>query len=144
MSPQDAGFRQGRRWSKETSTFPAAEDIFRQTLYGNNYFRKDFGKASTEYILAKVTATTRCLVEKPIAEYGRPGKLSACFRSNATLQRLGQSSGATATESNCLLALAEPELNHIASYAHEPVDHLVQVAAIDGIHIFCRSAIFQI
>ena len=29
---------------------PSAEGIFRQILYGNEYFRKDFGKASTEYM----------------------------------------------------------------------------------------------
>ena len=30
---------------------PSAEGIFRQILYGNTYFRKEFGKASTEYML---------------------------------------------------------------------------------------------
>jgi alpha-mannosidase len=30
---------------------PGAESIFRQILYGNNYFRKEFGKASNEYML---------------------------------------------------------------------------------------------
>jgi alpha-mannosidase len=30
---------------------PSAEALFRQVLYGNEYFRKDFGKASTEYML---------------------------------------------------------------------------------------------
>ncbi|RZU40115.1 alpha-mannosidase [Edaphobacter modestus] len=30
---------------------PGAEGIFRQILYGNEYFRKDFGKASAEYML---------------------------------------------------------------------------------------------
>jgi alpha-mannosidase len=30
---------------------PSAEGIFRQILYGNEYFRKDFGKASAEYML---------------------------------------------------------------------------------------------
>jgi alpha-mannosidase len=30
---------------------PSAEGIFRQILYGNDYFRKDFGKASAEYML---------------------------------------------------------------------------------------------
>ncbi len=30
---------------------PSAEGIFRQILYGNNYFRNDFGKTSTEYML---------------------------------------------------------------------------------------------
>jgi len=30
---------------------PAAESIIRQVLYGNDYFRHDFGKASEEYML---------------------------------------------------------------------------------------------
>jgi len=30
---------------------PSAESIFRQVLYGNTYFRKEFGKASIEYML---------------------------------------------------------------------------------------------
>lgn len=30
---------------------PGAEGIFRQILYGNEYFRKDFGKASNEFML---------------------------------------------------------------------------------------------
>lgn len=30
---------------------PSAEGIFRQVLYGNEYYRKDFGKASTEYMI---------------------------------------------------------------------------------------------
>ena len=30
---------------------PSAEGIFRQVLYGNAYFRNEFGKASTEYML---------------------------------------------------------------------------------------------
>ena len=30
---------------------PSAESIFRQVLYGNEYFRKEFGKASNEYML---------------------------------------------------------------------------------------------
>jgi alpha-mannosidase len=30
---------------------PSAEGIFRQILYGNDYYRKDFGKASAEYML---------------------------------------------------------------------------------------------
>jgi alpha-mannosidase len=30
---------------------PSAEGIFRQVLYGNDYYRKDFGKASMEYML---------------------------------------------------------------------------------------------
>jgi len=29
-------------------TFPNAESIFRQILYGNNWFRKEFGIASDE------------------------------------------------------------------------------------------------
>ncbi len=30
---------------------PAAESIIRQVLYGNEYFRRDFGKASAEYMI---------------------------------------------------------------------------------------------
>ena len=30
---------------------PSAEGIFRQILYGNEYFRRDFGKASSEFML---------------------------------------------------------------------------------------------
>jgi alpha-mannosidase len=30
---------------------PSAEGVFRQILYGNTYFRRDFGKASNEYML---------------------------------------------------------------------------------------------
>ena len=30
---------------------PSAEGIFRQVLYGNEYYRKDFGKASSEYMI---------------------------------------------------------------------------------------------
>jgi alpha-mannosidase len=30
---------------------PSAEGIFRQILYGNEYYRKDFGKASNEYMI---------------------------------------------------------------------------------------------
>ena len=30
---------------------PSAEGIFRQILYGNDYYRRDFGKASAEYML---------------------------------------------------------------------------------------------
>ena len=30
---------------------PSAESIFRQVMYGNTYFRKEFGKASAEYML---------------------------------------------------------------------------------------------
>ena len=30
---------------------PSAEGLFRQVLYGNEYFRKDFGKASSEFML---------------------------------------------------------------------------------------------
>src|SRR5258708_4597439 len=46
------------RWSPAGSSveegdvnLPSAEGIFRQILYGNEYFRKDFGKASAEYML---------------------------------------------------------------------------------------------
>lgn len=47
-----------RRWYPAGSSveegdvnLPSAEGIFRQILYGNEYFRKDFGKASSEYML---------------------------------------------------------------------------------------------
>jgi len=30
---------------------PSSESIFRQILYGNTYFRKEFGKASSEFML---------------------------------------------------------------------------------------------
>ena len=30
---------------------PSAETIIRQVLYGNNWFRKEFGKASAEYMI---------------------------------------------------------------------------------------------
>jgi alpha-mannosidase len=51
MSPRDAGIRPARRWKKATSTLPSAEAIIRQVLYGNTYFRQEFGKASAEYML---------------------------------------------------------------------------------------------
>ena len=49
MSRLAVGIRLARRWKKATSTMPSAEAILRQVLYGNSYFRKEFGKASAEY-----------------------------------------------------------------------------------------------
>ena len=43
--------RRARRWKRATSTCPAPEAIIRQVLYGNTYFRKEFGKASAEFML---------------------------------------------------------------------------------------------
>jgi alpha-mannosidase len=52
------GYAAAGRWFPAGSSveegdvnLPSAEGIFRQILYGNKYFRKDFGKASTEYML---------------------------------------------------------------------------------------------
>src|SRR4029079_17362407 len=48
----------GGRWFPAGSSMeesdvnsPSAESVFRQVLYGNHYFRKEFGKASAEYML---------------------------------------------------------------------------------------------
>lgn len=59
-----ADFRKVKQYVKEGRWFPAgssmeegdvntpsAETIIRQILYGNNWFRKEFGKASAEYML---------------------------------------------------------------------------------------------
>ncbi len=43
--------RRARRWKKATSICPTRKAIFRQILYGNTYFRREFGKASAEYML---------------------------------------------------------------------------------------------
>ncbi len=51
MSPRAAGSRPARRSKRATSISPAPKGSFRQILYGNEYFRKDFGKASAEYML---------------------------------------------------------------------------------------------
>lgn len=52
------GYVEAGRWFPAGSSveegdvnLPSAEGIFRQVLYGNTYFRKDFGKASEEYML---------------------------------------------------------------------------------------------
>ena len=49
---------ESRRWFPAGSSMeegdvnaPSAEAIIRQVLYGNNWFRKEFGKASAEYML---------------------------------------------------------------------------------------------
>ncbi len=41
----------GRPWSQETSTRPAPESLIRQTLYANNYWRKQFNKTSLDIFL---------------------------------------------------------------------------------------------
>jgi len=53
-----AGYIQQGRWFPAGSSveegdvnLPGAEGIFRQILYGNTYFRHEFGKASDEYML---------------------------------------------------------------------------------------------
>jgi alpha-mannosidase len=53
-----AGYIQQGRWFPAGSSveegdvnLPGAEGIFRQILYGNTYFRHEFGKASNEYML---------------------------------------------------------------------------------------------
>ena len=53
-----AGYVQQGRWFPAGSSveegdvnLPSAEGIFRQVLYGNTYFRHEFGKASNEYML---------------------------------------------------------------------------------------------
>ena len=38
---------------------PSAESIFRQVLYGNTFFRAEFGKASAEYMLPEERKATR-------------------------------------------------------------------------------------
>ncbi len=48
---QGRWFPAGSSVEKGDVNLPSAEGIFRQILYGNEYFRKDFGKASTEYML---------------------------------------------------------------------------------------------
>jgi len=52
------GYAAAGRWFPAGSSIeegdvnlPSAEGIFRQILYGNEYFQRDFGKASTEYML---------------------------------------------------------------------------------------------
>ena len=49
----DAGrwFPAGSSMEEGDVNAPSAESIIRQVLYGNNWFRKEFGKASAEYML---------------------------------------------------------------------------------------------
>ena len=44
-------FPAGSSMEEGDVNLPSAESIFRQVLYGNTYFRKEFGKASAEYML---------------------------------------------------------------------------------------------
>ena len=44
-------FPTGSSMEEGDVNLPSAESIIRQVLYGNTYFRKDFGKASAEYML---------------------------------------------------------------------------------------------
>ena len=44
-------FPAGSSMEESDVNSPSAESIFRQVLYGNQYFRRDFGKASAEYML---------------------------------------------------------------------------------------------
>lgn len=44
-------FPAGSSMEEGDVNLPSAESILRQVLYGNTYFRKDFGKASAEYML---------------------------------------------------------------------------------------------
>ena len=45
------GLFQARRWMKVMCLVPSAESVIRQILYGNDYFRKEFGKESDDYML---------------------------------------------------------------------------------------------
>ena len=51
MSPTGRWFPAGSSVEEGDVNLPSAEGIFRQILYGNDYYRKDFGKASTEFML---------------------------------------------------------------------------------------------
>lgn len=44
-------FPAGSSMEESDVNSPSAESIFRQVLYGNQFFRRDFGKASAEYML---------------------------------------------------------------------------------------------
>lgn len=44
-------FPAGSSMEESDVNLPSAESIFRQVLYGNDYFRREFGKASNEYML---------------------------------------------------------------------------------------------
>ena len=44
-------FPAGSSMEESDVNVPSAESIFRQILYGNHYFRREFGKTSSEYML---------------------------------------------------------------------------------------------
>jgi len=44
-------FPAGSSWEESDVNVPAAESIFRQILYGNQFFKREFGKTSAEYML---------------------------------------------------------------------------------------------
>jgi alpha-mannosidase len=44
-------FPAGSSWEESDVNVPSAESIFRQILYGNQFFRREFGKTSAEYML---------------------------------------------------------------------------------------------
>lgn len=48
---EDRWFPAGSSVEEGDVNLPSAESIIRQVLYGNTYFRKEFGKASDEYML---------------------------------------------------------------------------------------------
>ena len=48
---EDRWFPAGSSVEESDVNLPSAESIIRQILYGNTYFRKEFGKASNEYML---------------------------------------------------------------------------------------------
>src|SRR6202008_5046575 len=48
---QGRWFPAGSSMEEGDVNLPNAEGILRQILYGNTYFRKEFGKASEEYML---------------------------------------------------------------------------------------------
>jgi alpha-mannosidase len=48
---EDRWFPAGSSVEESDVNSPAAESIFRQVLYGNEFFRREFGKASAEYML---------------------------------------------------------------------------------------------
>jgi alpha-mannosidase len=44
-------FPAGSAWEESLADEPSAESLVRQVLYGNEFFRKEFGKASVEFML---------------------------------------------------------------------------------------------
>jgi alpha-mannosidase len=44
-------FPAGSSWEESLADEPSAESLVRQVLYGNEFFRKEFGKASVEFML---------------------------------------------------------------------------------------------